>query len=947
MLALTINNKKIEAQPGATIWNASRLAGIQIPYLCASPNLKPYGSCRLCLCEIEGQRGFPASCTTPIRDGMVVRTDSEKINQLRRNVIELYLSEQPEDALHASEQLREYAAQFGLQEVRYHRRASRNVTSHRHSHHDDRNGVNGHVIARRQYAVDVSNPFFLFDPNKCIACARCVRACDEIQGTFAISMGGRGFASTVIAGNDVGFAASNCVSCGACVKECPTDALIEKAVAQYGKPDYVAQTTCAYCGVGCNFDVGMRGDRIVSMRPVDASPVNWGHACVKGRFGWDYVYSKDRLRKPIKRVGKEWVECSWDDALAIIGGEFKRIKETYGPDALAAVSSSRGTNEENYLMQKFMRCAVGTNNVDNCARVCHSATVSGMMEVFGTWAATNSLSDLEKAKLLMVIGANPTEGHPVTGARIKRAVRRGMKLIVIDPRRIELCRMAEAHLQLKPGTNVALFNGLANVIVNEGLHDKKFIEARTENFETWLEVIKKYTPEETEKITGVPAEKIRQAARLYATSGTSMCAHGLGMTEHKYGSYGVMSLCNLAILTGNVGRPGTGINPLRGQNNVQGSCDVGSMPVYFNAYQKLDDPVVRAKFLDETGRPIPARKGWKVPEMWDAALEGKLRGMWVMGYDVAQTDPNLNKVRTALSKMEFLVVTDLFFNETCKYAHLVLPAASFVEKDGTFTNGERRIQRCRKVIEPRDGIVPDSEQILRVGAMLGYASSYKSAADVMDEIARLTPTMAGVTYEKLNQGFGLQWPVPDKNHPGTGVMHTEKFPRGKAKFAPAEYLPPGELPTDDYPFTLVTGRILHHYNCGAQTRHSKLIEFVNRDVLEIHAEDAEELGIKNGENVKLTSQRASVELPCVISERVPPGQLFTTFHFPDNNLNTLLSSSADELSKCPEYKVLTVRVEKTCPREGGDHRKARRPARAGSHPRFSPKRSHVKARILV
>ena len=881
-MIITLNGQKVEVQPGQTVWNAARANGVTIPSLCASPNLKPYGSCRLCLCEVDGQRGFPASCTTPVRDGMVVRTDSGKLNQLRRNIIELYLSEQPD----ASLQLREYAAQFGLQKVRYRQ------------------------PKKRAYQVDESNPFFAFDPNKCIACARCVRACDEMQGTFAISMFGRGFESSVAAGNDVGFAASNCVSCGACVKECPTDALFEKVVAEHGKPDYVARTTCAYCGVGCSFDVGVRGGRIVTMRPVDASPVNWGHACVKGRFGWDYVYSQERLKKPLKRVGEKWVEIEWDEAIGMIVSAFQQAKQQHGPDSIAAMSSSRGTNEENFLMQKFMRCAIGSNNVDNCARVCHSATVTGMMEVFGTWAATNSLNDLEQTKLLMIIGANPTEGHPVTGARIKRAIRRGAKLIVIDPRKIELCRYATVHLQLKPGTNVALFNGLAHIIVNEGLADQAFIAARTENYDSWLDVIQNYPPERVAEITGVPADKLREAARLYATSGASMCAHGLGMTEHKYGSYGIMALCNLAILTGNVGRPGTGINPLRGQNNVQGSCDVGSMPVYFNAYQKLDDPAVRQKFELITGKPLPQRKGWKVPQMWDAALAGDLRALWVMGYDVAQTDPNLLKVRAALDKLDFLVVTDLFFNETCKYADLVLPAASFVEKDGTFTNGERRIQRVHKVIEPLHGIVPDAEQILRVSAGLGYPMHYADISEVMDEIAKLTPTMGGVAYDKLDAHFGLQWPVPTREHQGTGIMHTEQFPRGKAKFSPAEYLPPGEIPTDDYPFTLVTGRILHHYNCGAQTRNSKLIEFVNRDILEIHADDAAELGITDGETVNVTSARATVQLPCVISDRVPPGQLFTTFHFPDNNLNTLLSSSADALSSCPEYKVLTVRVTK-------------------------------------
>ncbi|HYF49250.1 MAG TPA: formate dehydrogenase subunit alpha [Planctomycetota bacterium] len=886
MPKITVNGQQIEAKDGQSVWYAAHLAGVKVPYLCASPNLKAYGSCRLCVCEVDGMRGFPASCTTPVKEGMVVRTESDKLTHFRRNIIELYLSEQPEGE-QASEQLREYAAQFGLKKVRYKRKA------------------------KRDYALDESNPFFSFDANKCIACARCVRACDEVQGTFAISMEGRGFASSVVAGNSVGFEESNCVSCGACVKECPTGALFEKAVAKAKtKPEYVGRTTCAYCGVGCNFDVGVADGKIVTMKPVDASPVNWGHACVKGRFGWDYIYSKDRLKKPLKKVNGQFVETTWDDALSIIGRELKRIRDTYGATAIAGISSSRGTNEENYLMQKFIRCAVGSNNVDNCARVCHSATVSGMMEVFGTWAATNSLNDFEKAKLLMLVGANPTEGHPVTGARIKRAVRRGMKLIVIDPRRIELCRYAAVHLQLKPGTNVALFNGLANVILSEGLYDKDFIAARTENFDAWAETVKKYTPEETERITGVPAEKIRIAARLYATSGASMAAHGLGMTEHKYGSYGIMTLCNMAILTGNVGRPGTGINPLRGQNNVQGSCDVGSMPVYFSSYQKLNDPAVRHKFEVETGRPLPEKLGWKIPEMWDASLGGELKALWLMGYDVAQTDPNLNKVHAALGKLEFLAVTDLFFNETCKFAHVVLPAASFVEKDGTFTNGERRIQRVHKIIDPPDGIVPDSEQIFRVSAMLGYEMKTRTADAIMAEIARLTPTMTGVSYEKLGANFGLQWPVPSKEHNGTSIMHTEKFPRGKAKFSPAEYLPPGEEPTADFPFTLVTGRLLHHYNCGAQTRHSKLVEFVNHDVVEIHAEDAAELNIKDGERVKLVSGRGDIELECAISDRVPPGTLFSTFHFPETNMNTLLSSSADSLSKCPEYKVLTVRLEK-------------------------------------
>ena len=904
-VTVTIDGKTLEAQPGESIWTVAKRAGIDIPYLCASSALKPYGSCRLCVCEVEGVRGFPASCTTPVRDGMVVKTNGEKTNHHRRNIVELYLSEQGEGPGEAAEQLQTYAKRFGLDKIRY------------------------RAAAKRKYEIDDSNPFFSFNPNKCIACARCVRACDEIQGTFAISMLGRGFASSVVAGNDVGFAASNCVSCGACVKECPTDALFEKAVAAHGKPTYVSRTTCAYCGVGCNFDVGMSGGRIVTMRPVEASPVNWGHACVKGRFGWDYIYAKERLRAPMVRKGDDWEPISWDAAIKMIADKFSEIREKHGPDALAGISSARGTNEENYLMSRFMRAVVGTNNVDNCARVCHSATVSGMMEVFGTWAATNSLKDIDQAKLLMIIGSNPTEGHPVTGARIKRAVRRGAKLIVIDPRKIELCRYADVHLQLRAGTNVAVFNGMANVILEEGLYDEDFIRARTENFEAWVELMKKYTPEKVEEISGVPPDLLRKAARLYATSGASMSCHGLGVSEHRWGSYGIMTMCNLAALTGNIGRPGTGINPLRGQNNVQGSCDVGSVPVYYTSYQKLDDPKVRSLFEEITGHPLPQRKGWKLPEMWDAALDGRLKGAWIIGYDVAQTDPNLNKVRAALSKLDFLIVHDLFFNETAKYAHLVLPGASFVEKDGTFTNGERRIQRVRKVVEPPAGIKSDWEAICEVATAMGTPMSYEHPSQIMDEIALQTPAMKGVSYEKLDEGFGLQWPVPEAGHPGTVVMHTEKFPRGKAKFVPVEYMPPTEEPTEDYPFTLVTGRVLHHYNCGAQTRHSRLLDFVDTDVLEIHADDAAELGMKTGDIALLKSPRAQVTLPVVISDRVPPGTVFTTFHFPELNLNTLLSSSADDLSKCPEYKVSTVALSLVTAAKGSEAHPSR-PAAKGN-----------------
>src|SRR5574341_1026413 len=756
-----------------------------------------------------------------------------------------------------------------------------------------------------------------FDNAACISCARCVRACDEIQGTHALTMLGRGFEARPQAGGSQ-FAASNCVSCGACIMECPTGALREKTILRDGVPTRTVRTTCAYCGVGCAFDAGVSDGRVVSMRPADDGPSNRGHACMKGRFGWTYVEAPDRLRTPLICQGNRWVEIPWETALDRVAEEFMRIKAASGRDALATISSSRGTNEENYLYAKFMRCVIGTNHIDNCARVCHSATVTGMMEVLGASAATNSISDLDEAKLILIVGANPTESHPVIGARIKQAKRRGVLLIVADPRRTELARLADLHLCLRPGTNVALLNGLGHVIAKERLLDTAFVQARTEGVAEWLDTVAPCTPELTEGITGVPAEAIRETARRYATSGASLCVHGLGVTEHRWGSHGVIALCNLALATANIGRPGTGINPLRGQNNVQGASDVGCLPTYMTGYQRLDDPVVGARHQAVTGRALPMERGMKIPDMWDAALEGRLKGLWIIGYDVAQTDPNLKKVRAALGSLEFLVVQDLFMTQTAKFAQVILPGASFLEKDGTFTNLERRIQRIRKAMEPPPGVMPDWQVVCEVATRMGYPMSYKHPSDIMDEIAALAPMMAGVSYDRLERPEGLQWPVPCTGHAGTPLMHGEGFPRGKARFVPVEYLPAGESPRQASPFVLLTGRVLQHYNCGAQTRRTDIRLVVDADVLEMHSEDAAARGLQEGQWVKLVSARNEARLPLAVSERVRRGQVFTSFHFPSTDVNSLLSSSADESSKCPEYKVSAVRVEKLEPAAGSE-----------------------------
>jgi formate dehydrogenase major subunit len=894
---LTINGRPVTAESGDTVYRAAKKAGVSIPSLCVSHQLAPFGSCRLCICEVDGQSGTPASCTTPVRPGMVVRTESDRLRRHRHNLVELYLSEQPEGSV-TSGPLGELALAYGVDRVRYAEGA-----------HQQRAAVR-----------DDSNPFFTFDNATCISCARCVRACDEIQGTHALTMFGRGFEARPVAGpyqlsavghqpSARGFVDSNCVSCGACVKECPTGALTEKTVLERGTPTNMVRTTCAYCGVGCAFDAGVREGRVVQMIPADDGPSNRGHACMKGRFGWTYNDAPDRLRVPLLRRGNDWEEISWEAALDLVAQRFTRIKDTFGPDALATISSSRGTNEENYLFAKFMRCVIGTNHIDNCARVCHSATVTGMMETLGASAATNSLQDLDVARLIMVVGANPTESHPVVGARIKQVHRRGVPLIVIDPRRTELARLADLHLRLRPGSNVSLLNAMGHVLVKEGLLDQTFIGARTEGVEEWIKTVSDCRPESAEAITGVPARLIYQAARLYGSSGASFCVHGLGVTEHRWGSHGVIALCNLAMATGNIGQPGAGINPLRGQNNVQGASDMGCLPTYFAGYQSLDDPKLAILHQTITGRPLPTKRGMKTSDMWDIAIAGRLKGLWIIGYDVAQTDPNLKKVREALKRVEFLVVQDLFLSETAKFAHLVLPGASFLEKDGTFTNLERRIQRIRKAVEPPNGILPDWRVVCEVSRRMGYPMPYRHPSEIMDEIATLTPMYAGVSYDRLDQHDGLQWPVMTAIHEGTALMHQETFPKGKALFVSVEYLPPGEAASEEYPLVLTTGRILQHYNCGAQTRRTDILELVDTDVLEMHPSDMERLHLRDGEIVRVVSARGEALLPVVGSERVLPGQLFTSFHFPASTVNDLLSSSADESSKCPEYKVSAVRVE--------------------------------------
>jgi formate dehydrogenase alpha subunit len=750
------------------------------------------------------------------------------------------------------------------------------------------------------------------DLGECIVCGRCVRACDEIQGTFALAYAGRGWNTKIVAGIDSSFADSACVSCGACVSTCPTGALDEAAFRAKETIDQTVTTTCAYCGVGCSLDVHVRSGEVVAIDPAMDGPSNLGHTCVKGRFAHQYARAKDRLTSPMmRRTDGTWREASWDEAMGFVAQKLLDIKKTKGPDAIAFISSSRCTNEENYVLMKLVRAAIGTNNVDNCSRVCHSPTSTGLIQSLGESGGTNSFEDIDHTACLFLTGANPTEGHPVVGARMKEAHLRGAKLIVADPRRIELAAMADLHLQLRPGTNVALYNAMAHVIVRDGLHDRAYLEGRVDGFEAYAEHLRRYDPKTAEGITGVPAKLIEQAAHLYATTKPASIFYGLGVTEQAQGVPGVRCLANLALLTGNLGVRGGGSNPLRGQNNVQGSSDVGALPTYLTMYRKMENDSVRKEFEAKWGVSIKPERGLMIPEMFDRAIKGDLRAMYVFGEDIAQTDPNVHHVEKALSSLDLLVVHDIFENVTARFAHVLLPGSSFLEKTGTFTNAERRIQMVREAVPPPGQARHDLEILFELSKRLGYEMPHRDAADVMDEIAEMTPQWRGVSHARLGRR-GLQWPVPTKDHPGTPVLYTERFgtPSGRANLFAVDWEPPGESASETFPFILVTGRQLAHYNSGTQTRRTGNVELQPADLVEIHPDDARRLGIAHGDYVEIESARGKVQTWACVTTRVAPGNVFLSFHFPEVKTNLLTSGNSDALTKCPEYKVTAVDVRK-------------------------------------
>ncbi len=892
-----LNNRPYEIEAGETIISFARrsLGSDSIPTLCDAPNLDPFGSCRVCSVDVALEKNGPsktfASCHTPVAAGQYIYTDSQNIQRLRKNIIELVLTDHPLDCLtcevNGNCELQTVAARVGINSVRY----------PEGENHLDRE-------------KDLSHPYMVSDLSKCINCYRCVRACDEVQGQFVLSMAGRGFDSQIIKGLDESFEDSPCVSCGACSQACPTAAISDvfqsKSIANTQK----TRTVCNYCGVGCNLEVATIGGEIKGIQaPYDAE-VNQGHTCLKGRYAFKFYNHPDRIKSPMIKRNGSFEEVSWDEAYDYIATKFNYYRDEFGPDSLAGISSARCTNEENYLMQKFFRVVIGTNNIDGCARVCHSPTALGMQRTFGTGAATNSVEDLNYTDAIMVIGANPTEGHPVTGAKMKQFAISGKTTIVIDPRRTELARYATYHIQVRPGTNVAVLNMMLHYIVKEGLADQEFIANRTEGYEDFCEELLKLDLDEMESICGADRELVRKAAIAYASADKAMSFHGLGVTEHSQGTFTVMQIADLALITGNIGRRGVGVNPLRGQNNVQGMADMGAQPYQGAGYMDVSDPVNIKKYESFYGVEMPREIGWKIPQMYDAALQGKLKAMWVIGEDMVQTDPNSQHVAKAIEALDLVVVQEIFMTRTAEMADVILPGASFLEKSGTFTNGERRVQRVNQAVEPLEGTKPDGQIVVELMNRMGYEQPDYDPATLLDEISRIVPFFAGIKWEELGIN-GKQWPVA-ANGQDTPILHKESFTRGKGLFAFNAFKETEEVVSNSekFPYILTTNRNLEHYNCGAQTRRTANVEIVTEDVIFIHPEDAAENGIEDTDMVCVESERGKIDIKAKVSDEIKKGVLSTTFHFPEVLVNNLTSSVSDSIAMCPEYKVVSVKIRK-------------------------------------
>jgi formate dehydrogenase alpha subunit len=891
--SITIDGKELEAFAGQTILDLAKAGQIYIPTLCCYPGTKLVGACRVCVVEVEGQRTLAAACSTPVSPGMVIRTDTERVRQAQRLVVELLWSSGDHNCL-----VCEANGRCELQDLIYWLKIEKPRFP----------------IESPEYLLDKSNTMIERDLNKCILCGRCVRACNEIQVNEVLDFFERGSKMKVGPAFDTDYFDSNCVFCGECVDACPTGAIINKQSRFEGRPweTEKVRTTCGYCGVGCQMDLQVRNGKVVNVTGNSTyGPPNQGSLCVKGRFGMEFIGHPSRLKTPLIKENGEFRKASWDEAYDFIAARFASIKQKHGPDSLAGFASARCTNEENYLFQKFMRAAIGTNNVDHCARLCHSVTVAGLAAAFGSGAMTNSADEIEKANVILAIGTNTTETHPVIGSKVKRAVRqRGANLIVIDPREIALVPYAALWLRPRTGTNVACINGIMHVIVRENLHDADYIEKRTEGLEAMRELLAEYTPEYVEGITGVPAEDIRKAARLYAGAEKASILYCMGVTQLSTGTDSVKSIANLAMLCGNIGMEGGGVNPLRGQNNVQGACDMGALPDVFPAYQKVAAADVREKFKKNWGIfSLSENPGKTIVEVMNAIATGEIRGLYVMGENPMLSDPDLHHVEEALSRLDFLVVQDIFLSDTARFADVVLPSACFAEKDGTFTNTERRIQRVRKAVSAPGEAKPDWTIIAELSTKMGYPMSYPSAEEIMDEIAWVAPSYGGICYARI-ENRGLQWPCPDSSHPGTPYLHRDRFARGLGLFHPVEYVPSAEVPDQNYPFILTTGRVLYHYHTGTMTRLARgANERYPESLVEINPADAEKNGIGNGDMVRVISRRGAVSARACITKRSPEGTVFMNFHFKEAAVNLLTNPVLDPTGKIPEYKICAVKIE--------------------------------------
>lgn len=886
-ITFTIDGLKIEADKGTTILESALKNDIYIPNLCYNEDLKPFGSCRICVVEVNDERVVTA-CETVAEEGMVVKTETERVNKVRKLSAELLITNHEMNCLTCAKnnscKLQEIAAYLGIEE--------KDLDNYRWS--------------VSEITKDESNPFFVRDMKKCILCGICVRTCGEILGLNAVDFGFRGYETRITTMGDKPILESSCVSCGECVVRCPVGALVLK---KNQIPSREVKTTCPYCAVGCNIHLGIKGNEIIGVRGDPDNSVNRGNLCVKGRFGFQFINHPDRLTSPLIKRNGEFEEVGWDEALEFISKNLEKYK---GND-FAAISSCRCTNEDNYVAQKFTRVVMGTNNVDNCARSCHAPTVAGLGETLGSGAMTNSIDEITDAKSLFVIGTNPTSSYPVIGMRMVEAVNEGAKLIVADPREIELTKHADIHLNHKPGTDVALLMGMMNFILSEGLHDEEFIEERCENFDEFKRSLEEFDLDSVEKITGVDKEKIKEAARIYASTKPAAIFYSLGITEHSHGTDNVFALSNLALLTGNIGKPSTGVNPIRGQNNVQGACDMGALPNVYPGYQKVDDPQVHDKFEDMWNCELDGSMGLKMPCVIGAASKGKVKALYIIGENPALSEPDSSSIVESLENLDFLIVQDIFLTETASMADVVLPAASYAEKDGTFTNTERRIQRVRKAVEVPGNSLPDWKITSLIAESMGVKGfDFKDASEVLDELAAVAPMFGGISYDRIEEE-GLQWPCLDMEHAGTPTLHTERFAteNGKAKFVPLNYRESDELPDDDYPLLLTTGRSIYHYHTATMTGATQgLVDLYGIDPLEINPVDAKELGLEDGDIVKVSSRRGEMETRVKVTDISPKGVVFMTFHFGETPTNVLTNPAMDPVSHTPEFKVCAVKVEK-------------------------------------